>query len=440
MTNLEKCRNFNYLLLLFFLIFLPLLFLTHSAQATEKTKLEVDVLKAPEISILENAMSRFKVSGRIITYVKTQDSYYTPLDTIFDVRPGANYREDQHFRTRFKLNLSYGSPSEQWFGLAQIDLDVNDPDSDGNNKSNNNFDLDSFFLMYRPFEVSGGRPIGIKFGIIPIKATANAAYFHSFGGDIDSDFIFYTATGLPEVPGFDIDFHISKDTGFGYAYANGVDDASEIIALVSSESTQNHVFWAEAKKWGFGFNGAIQFVKGEFSPSDEHHTPAGNTFYSYNGNTKHIVVNSLLSYRFDLGNFGFMPVIGYELVKGEQAATGMPPLDTVRDVKWENFQIGLNIFTEFFNTPGKFSILYTKSETDNIDDTLNESVFQLAGIDHDLHVEYGLNLTDNIKAGIFYYKLYTRDINVSSAALLPVKKAFEYTDTQSCGMYVKLSF
>ncbi len=440
MTNFKKCRSFNCLL---FLIFLPLLFLIHSAQATEKTVAKEDVLEAPKNSILEKAISKCKVSGSLQTYVKTQDSYYTPLDHAFHVRDGANFREDQNFRTRFKLNLSYGRPSEEWFGYAQIDLDVNDPDEEDNNGSDNNFDLDSFFLMYRPFKIKGGRPIGIKLGIIPIKATANAAYSHSFAGDIEGDFIFYTATGLPEVPGIDIDFHISKDTGFGYAFANGVDDASEITTLVSSESTQNHVIWAEAKKWGFGFNGAIQFVEGEFNPSRAHSTPGGNTFYSYQDSTKHIVANTLLSYRFDIGNLGFMPVIGYEMVKGEQNAINAL-FSTTRDVKWENYQVGLNVFTNFFDMPGKFAILYTKSETDDIDDGLTESVYPLAGLDNDLHVEYWLKLRKNIRAGVFYYKLNSKDVHISSSAPAALQAAgpstFEWTDTQSFGMYVRLSF
>ena len=505
--------------------FLLLLFCAQWAAAAGDLDVQV-----PTTEEIERATNKLNISGMIETYAKKQNSYYTPLDALFGVRNGANYREDQRFRARLRLNFTYGLPTEEWFGLVQFDLDANDPDpeiEDGaaagldDNQSQNEFDMDSAFVMYRPFEVNGGRPFGIKLGVVPILATANAAYFHYFTGDIEEDFILYTAAALPEVPGVDIDFHISEDTGIGFAYANGVDDASEIGTLVRSDSTNNYVIWGEAKQWGFGWNGALQFVEGEYNPTEAHITPAGNTIYSYRHSTHHKIFNTLLSYRFDVGEIGLMPAIGYELIDGEQAAVPQPPLDWVRDVNVQNYQAGVNIFTRFFDIPGELSVLYTKTDTDNIegvgilapgtvngaidqaltanagvpagtwtaiappvvDEGKSKSILPVAGIDYDLHVEYGFDLTKSVQVGFFYHMLEPRTLSdvsteyvrnqlsqgdteatlaqvlgggpVGAATadaflngvsegvsdnLVQVKQAFEWTDTHTYGIFVKLLF
>ncbi|MBW1894634.1 MAG: hypothetical protein JRI91_13190 [Deltaproteobacteria bacterium] len=72
--------------------------------------------------------SNFHISGKIHTYGKVQDNYQTPLDGLYNVREGANYRENQHFRAKTVLNFMYGELGDEWFGLAQIAMDANDPD------------------------------------------------------------------------------------------------------------------------------------------------------------------------------------------------------------------------------------------------------------------------------------------------------------------------
>ncbi len=471
--------------------------------------------------------SKFNISGNIHTYAKVQDNYHTPLDTAYNVREGANYREDQHFRAKAVINLTYGEPNEEWFGLAQIAIDANDPDhgdGDNNNSSKVTFGEDSsaILAMYRPFEIDGGRPFGIMMGVIPVKATANAAYFNYFLGDIEEDFILYTATGIAHSPGINLDFHISEDTGFGIAYLNGVEDGSEIASLMESDSAQNVVVWGEAKKWGFGWNGAVQFVSGKGSGEIEQDsiTPGGNTLKSYGNGTdySHRLFNSMLTYKFDLGSISMMPAIGSEIIRGDQCAVselGMP----AREVELNNYQFGIKIFTTFFDIPGKFSILYTKNSEEDFNSygqlssdagnaaidaagvkaaglpagwwtTSNPAlgpmadaptiavgksavVSGLAGIDNDLHIEYRFNVTDQIELGIFYYKINSRSIDLTSSyaqidgtptdtrlttilggdaaaeatsdALLngvaqEFAKEFEITDCHSYGIFCKVSF
>ncbi len=411
-------------------------------------------------------VSKVGVSGNIVTYAKVQDSYHTPLDSPYNVREGANYREEQHFRAKAVINFTYGEPGDQWFGLAQLAIDANDPDngnSDNSNSSKITFGEDSsaIFAMYRPFEVNGGRPFGIMMGVVPVMATANAAYFNYFLGDIEEDFILYTATGIAHSPGINLDFHISEETGFGLAYVNGVEDGSEIAALMEPDSAENIILWGEAKKWGFGWNGAVQFVKGKGSGEftlDET-TPAGNELMSYDKGKdySHRLYNSMLTYKHDLGPVSLMPAIGFEMMDGEQcaiSALGMPG----RDVDMFNMQFGVKVFTRFFDIPGEFSILYTKNSEEDFNaygqltsdagnaaidaagvqgagltagwwTTSNpalgpladapaigaagtsKAVSALAGVDDDLHIEYKLDITKNIQVGLFYYKTNTRTLN-----------------------------
>ncbi len=412
--------------------------------------------------------SKLHISGYIHSYAKMEDNYQTPLDEAYNVREGANYRENQHFRAKTVLNFMYGEPSDQWFGIAQIAMDANDPDQGNNGGDNANAitwgeDFSYVFAMYRPFEMKGGRPFGVMMGVIPVKATANAAYFNYFLGDIEEDFILYTAAGIVHSPGINLDFHISKDIGFGVAYLNGVEDASEIAALMEPDSSQNYVIWGEAKKWGFGWNGAVQLVSGSGVGEIEldETTPAGNTLFSYDTKSSHTVFNTMLTYKKDFGPISVMPALGYELITGEACAvtaSGLPE----RDINLTNAQVGLKIFTNFCKIPGEFSILYTDTNTEDFkgigvlsSDAVNagietavatvapagtwansisalaplgladaptiaaagtsETVAAVSGVDNDLHVEYRFDVTDNVELGLFYYMMNAQTDNTMSA-------------------------
>ena len=413
--------------------------------------------------------SKLRISGKIHTYAKVQDNYQTPLDGVYNVREGANYRENQHFRAKTVINFMYGELGDEWFGLAQVAMDANDPDhSDDLNENSSAItwgeDFSAVFAMYRPFEMDGGRPLGIMLGVIPVKATANAAYFHYFLGDIEEDFILYTAAGITHSPGVNIDFHLSEDTGFGLAYVNGVEDGSEIAGLMEPDSAENFILWGEAKKWGFGWNGAAQFVSGSGVGDLDlaETTPAGNELYSYDQKSSHQVYNTMLTYKRDIGPVAVMPGIGYEWITGESCAIPSSGL-AERDINLTNLQFGLKVFTNFFDMPGQLAILYTDTETEDFDafgqltsDAGNaaidaagvaaagqpagwwnqsnipalgplatapairaagssEAVAALSGVDNDLHVEYRLNVTRDVEVGLFYYMMNSQEIDLNSS-------------------------
>ncbi len=386
--------------------------------------------------------SDLKINGEVNTLIKMQDSYFTPLDGAGE-REGANWRNDQMFRAIGKLTFSYGDlGSSEWFAAAEIKFDANDPDATGIGAPNASnlteiVELEHLFAMYRPFEMKGGRPFGIMAGIIPFKATAPAAYFHQFQGDFEEDYIFYTASALTEVPGIGLDFHISADTGLGIGYAKGAKDASKIITLIDGDSADTLVIWGEAKKWNIGWHGAMQKVSGEAAPSKDNTTSAGNTYMEYDKKYKHTVMNTGLTYTYAIGGVKIMPTIMYGRIDGEEVAGALSDLawpNEPRDVNATLINAGIKVFTNFLNMPGEFAVLYTDIETDEfgginvlpkgtIDSTIEimavpgwigsgfeaalpeqctKTAMALAGLDTTLQVEYSMNVTKNVKLGIFY--------------------------------------
>lgn len=450
-------------------------------------------------------MNNVAINGEINAITKIQDSYMTPLDAS-SARAGANDRNDQNFRGFGNLVFSYGMPgSSEWFSAAKIAFDANDPDKPDNNdlteaaenpgyKTNKNnysddhFQMEYAFVMFRPFEVQGGRPFGIMAGMIPIKATANAAYFNFFKADPEEDFAFYTLTALTEVPGIGIDFHVSEGTGIGVSFARGVKDASEIGTLMMSDSAENWILWAELNEYNIGFNIAYQHVKGEGYASDQWTTPAGNILYEYNQPFEHIVLNSMLTYTFGAVGFKFMPAAGYQLIKGEEclAVPGYDP----RDVEIALFSYGLKIGMNFFNVPGEVAVLYTEvPEREKIDgvksipkgtiaSTLGFSgapdipeegqgsgVLALLEFSSSLHAEYAFKLNPFTEVGLFYYQLDTVEDQTKSAPYIknqlqpslggtPLEsqidaiadsvagqlKRVEWTDSTSYGLFLRMVF
>ena len=113
-------------------------------------------------------------------------------------RSGANHRNDQNFRVRGSVHIYAGEPGETaWFVFTQLKFDANNPDeadtimSDDSgtwDDSDYSIDIGNAFIMWRPFQLNGGRPFGITLGQQTIKATANAAYSNQFIGDFEDDF------------------------------------------------------------------------------------------------------------------------------------------------------------------------------------------------------------------------------------------------------------
>ncbi len=406
--------------------------------------------------------SDLKINGEVNTLIKMQDSYFTPLDSAGE-REGANWRNDQMFRAIGKLTFSYGDlGNSKWFAAAEIKFDANDPDATGtpttmitgynaaddelvemtlDNESKNLdiLNLDHAFIMYRPFEMKGGRPLGIMLGRIPYKATANAAYFHLFQGDPDEDFIYYTGAALTEATGIGLDFHIAPDTGIGFGYSSTAGDASKIVFQVNGDGgVKNMVLWAEAKKWNIGFNAAMQMISGNSETGKEVTTSMENTYNEYDMEYDHTVINAGLSYTLELGSLKFMPFLGYQAMNGDDVED--------RAVEGSILSGGLKICTNFSNMPGELNVLYCDSNTPDIDGiavlpsgyidsnivtllnatdptglmastftakapTLSaeggdyKTAMALTGIDNTIHLEYSMELSKNVKIGAFYHAL-----------------------------------
>ena len=457
-----------------------------------------------------------KISGDFVIIAKYEDGFATPLDSpeagLFN-RAGANYRASQNFRAHGKLNFSVGKPGvSPWFGVMQIRVDANDPDvkyfydpsnleASDSETTEEVVEIDNFFVMYRPFEVKGGRPFGITLGVGSVKATANAAYSHFYIGDTeDEDFVFYTASALTTFPMVQLDFHVTPDTGIGAALVRGAGDISLIGTGMNIDSALNKVVWFEAKKWGFGLNGAAQFVSGEAGGTKVTRTEVDNEIYEYDGKYKHTLLNAQIVY--DLK--GFMPYIGYQSVSGDQVPTDGAPS---RSIDGAFLTYGANVDMKFLGLPGKFSADYTSVRTDDFngmsglpEGTLasvlasnpslsglapyfvnyggdSEVIWAVANLDYSYHLEYSIPVKKGLELSFFYYGLKgKKDSTLSGEAvmddiadalrpyegslggataeqvaasimaggmsdsILRIQQFAELTDTNSVGMALKYSF
>lgn len=434
------------------------------------------------------------LSGEIHVVAKIQESYFTPFDATHD-RAGANYRNDQNFRASGNLVLSHGEPGiSKWFAAAMIEFDANYPDSDPSALNIENgiaqqddeadaaLTLGYVFAMYRPFEIDGGRPLGISLGVVPFKATANAAYFHYFrGSPPDEDYIIYTSAAILEVPGIMIDFHLSHDIGFGIGFAKGIDDGSEMITYMARDSASNIVFWGEAKKWNVGLNFALQSISGEAYASKVKTTDLGNTYSEFDHQYSHTVFNTMLTYTLQLNDYALTPGIGYQYTTGEECAleAGLQ----ARDVEATTLSYGFKLETTWLNIPGTLVFLYTKIYTDEIggitafqNGTLeatglitdpsilsrqgtSKSVSSIALLDSDYKFEYVFRVNDTVDFGLFYYALNSKDDDTIKTAYLEQQfaalgpfaagaanlaseelKIIEWSDTSSYGIYCTFNF
>jgi len=472
-------------------------------------------LAAAQEDSMKSFLDNLKISGNFVIITKIQEGFATPLDSpemgLFN-RAGANYRASQNFRAHGLLNFSLGNPgTSPWFGVLQIRVDANDPDvsyyynpadpaSSDREWTDEVVEVNNFFVMYRPFEMQGGRPFGISVGINTVKATANGAYTHLYIGDTeDEDFIFYTAAALTTFPMVQMDFHLSPETGFGVALARGAGDISLIGTGMNADSALNTILWAEAQKFGFGFNGAVQFVAGESGGTKLTETDADNTIYEYQGKYKHRIYNSQLSYTFK----GYKPYVGFQMVKGDAIPTS--EIYEAREIKGTFWTYGL-VAEKFLGLPGQFSADFTKANTDAFNglqglpkgvlaQILSESpfaslapnfadlggdssvIYAVANLDYAFHAEYTLPLKKGLDLSLFYYGLKgKKDSTLSTAAvaediadaLRPYEAGFggataeevaagimagglgaqvdsirsfaEWTDTSSVGLALKYSF
>ena len=383
----------------------------------------------------ESILKKLKISGNFKMVTKYQKAFATPLDSpqfgVFD-RASANYRASENFRAVGNINFSLGKLGKsKWFGVLQVKFDANDPDVEHEVNSNEQVEeiveLDNFFIMYRPFEIDGKRPVGLSVGVQTAVPTANAAYTHYFEGDVDEDFIFYTASALTSVPMAQIDFHISEDTGIGAALGRGAGDITKIGTGMNENSALNKILWVEAKEYNFQMNSAIQFISGEGGGTDLTLTEEQNKIYEYQGKFDHKLYNGSLSYKM----YGFQPYIGYITIWGDEVPSEGQKARTISG----NFKtMGINIDMEKMGMPGKFFADYTISDTEKFngiqglpEGTLaqalqqsgdaqlqalaptfadyggkSEVIYAISNFDKAYHFEYSVNIRKNLELSCFF--------------------------------------
>ncbi|TYB30508.1 MAG: hypothetical protein FXF47_08865 [Candidatus Mcinerneyibacterium aminivorans] len=397
--------------------------------------------------VSDSILKKLKITGNFKMVTKYQEAFATPLDSpsfgVFE-RASANYRASENFRAVGNINFSLGKLGEsKWFGVMQLKFDANDPDVEhevgSNEKVEEIVELDNFFIMYRPFAVDGKRPFGVSVGVQTVVPTANAAYTHYFEGDVDEDFIFYTASGLTSVPMAQIDFHIDKNTGVGAALARGAGDITKIGTGMNENSALNKILWIEAKRWNFQMNSAIQFISGEGGGTDLTMTEEENRIYEYQGKYDHKIYNGSISYKM----FGLKPYVGYTAVWGDEVPSEGQKARTISG----NFTtMGINVDMEKIGFFGKLFADYTVSDTDKFDGlqglpegTLaqalsqsgnpslealaptftdyggnSEVIYAISRFDNAYHFEYSINLRKNLKLSAFYYELMAKNDNTMS--------------------------
>jgi len=413
---------------------------------------------------------KVNLNARVYTVVKSQNSYKTPLDSpTNDGRGGANWRNDQIFRAKAKIGLSYGTPGkDEWFGYAEFNLKANDPDGNADDTGEQHdvtkkeVKTNYALISYRPFEMEGSRPLGITAGMIGFKATANSKYFHYFSGDLDDDFILYNISALDQVVGVNVDFHISRTTGIGFGYAEKSGDGSKVITGIDPYSTDNWIAWAEFNKWNFGWHGAYRYVTGEGSPASKAvETPMGNTYYEWNKEYDHIVANTGIDYLLDLDSFKLLPAFMYQYLGGDDV--------NGREVVSSAWSGGLKLITRLFGKYTQVAFLYSDASTEDINglaamkkgtgnyvitqgleglveqgvpgtadlltawnsnpqpdlpaEETSSASLATANYDSVINSEINVKLSDNIRVGLFYHYLKTKVDNTMNSQIVASQMA-----------------
>lgn len=409
-----------------------------------------------------------QISGELNLVAKKQDAYHSPFDIPdwgWGQRAGASNRNSQIMRAEGTLNVFMGNPGvTEWFGVASIWFDGNDPDNMKASDNNRNYDvkkveLTNAFVMWRPFEMQGGRPFGISVGQQTVKATANAAYTHIFKGDIDQDFVAYTVAGLTNKPMINLDFHVDKNTGIGYAFAQGSSDFIQNSAGFSNEYSLTHVIYGEGEYMGIGGNAAMQITMGNREETESFNTDASTAWgtdrykkanFDYTCNA----LNAQLYYKLQLPNeTEIMPFAGYQKLWGDEASFGKYQVTGkygTRAPEAQSYTGGLVAKTKLFGKTISLAGEFTKVETPSfdglagvedgqIDEALalagmkvfdraafasgnanfltdytldqglfagiaggSKSTYTLLGLDYMYHAELGIDLTENFNVSFFY--------------------------------------
>lgn len=410
-----------------------------------------------------------KVSGDINFTAKSQDAYHSPLDNPdwgWGNRAGASNRDTQFLRLKGNIILYTGNAGKsEWFAATVLKFDVNDPDNMNptGTPKNINYEssyacVDNAFLMWRPIKVSDsagnllGRPLGITVGKQSIKESANAYYNYRFQGDSDDDFVAYTLSALLNKTMVNVDFHVSEGTGLGYALTKGSSDIIQIAGGLSDEYSLTHILYGTAEFAGFGFNTAYQIANGNKSETKEVISDASKAYgsaYSYKtGDYKYSTsaFNTSLNYNFKVNDsLSFKPYAGYQLVTGDQAKNvkyqKLSDKFSTKEIEASFTTLGGSMNTKLLNKKVTFAAEYTIVATPDFDglggiedgeidaavNSMNpayaidnayfkgiagksKSTYVVSGLDHMLHFESSLDLTERVNVSLFMYQQKAKDV------------------------------
>lgn len=395
-----------------------------------------------------------KMTGSFKTIFKNQRSYKTPFDHPeygYNLYSGASHRSDQPIRATGEIDFYFGDIGKtEWFGGVQLYLDANDPDTETGEYNESFVELGDLILMYRPFEFNGGRPFGITMGIQTIPFTMNGFTTYLFEGDVDLDFPCGLMSGLMNVPAVTIDFFVNEKNGIGLTYAKGCSHISEVGTFMHKDSAKTLAFWFNGQWRNINFSGAYQHVEGNRGSTDTVETDNGNTYSQYeNHGFKHYLLNSALTWTFNIKHFQFTPFVGYQKLKGDE--TPLPDYSNgdstiqgfdyaayydPRSIEGELRTIGFILKKEIFNKPNLLCVEYTDAIMDDfggIDGLkkgavdrylqpvvdflfptfdwshipiagLNSTINKFSDIDYVINAEYTI-LFQSVKVGIFYYMM-----------------------------------
>jgi len=371
-----------------------------------------------------------KIIGELDAVYKQQTNYRTPLDsndplieagydpgTGKDQRDGANNRASQNVRAKGSLTMvARGQENEtaagkKWNGLIgviKLNMDAQDPDYRSDEKLDGAYkdkvDLGDVWIRYAP-----SRAVGIKVGAQSVAATATAGGIgHTFAGDLDEDFIYYTSAALLSKPGVTVDVHLSKDISFGIGQLQGMGDLSALVSMGNSAQANNNVAWF---KGGFGL---VDLRIGYQSIS------VGGTeddSEGVQGIWKHEYSHTLMNWtaKFNLGRFS--PFIAQQTISGDKinAAAAFATYDSVmsamassgaqrlnykggnREVEFSMTTLGLSAGLGEY---GKIVVEYTTGATPEWGESTNAAI--ATEFASTMHVNYVYPLSNKASLTVFY--------------------------------------
>ncbi len=378
-----------------------------------------------------------EIYGDLEAVYKIQNDYNTPLDSWdyfdekmgaaleatgadnpgYDYRDGANNRSQQTTRAKGALTMvarsgenDYnGKPWYNLIGVMKLTMDANDPDYEDNENrdgaQSDNVGVGDVWIRYSPVVM-----LGVKIGSQTIAATANAyGIGHTFPGDIDGDFIFYTCAVLDEKPGISIDLHLGEGIELGIGMLQGLGDFSAIVSGGKSQEANNTVIWFDGKFGFLDFTFANQTIAvGGADDDDEILNQAQHEF-----------THNLMNFVIKVNIGGFSPFIGYQAASGENTGPFSYAADFVAynadyvepsslDVEeitepYADQSISLEMMTFGLLAeigPGKLAFEYTTASSPDY----GEENYVLAAVElgGTTHLNYTFPITENADLVLFY--------------------------------------